>query len=639
MAIIHDILKKYWGYSKFRPLQEEIIQSVLDDKDTLALLPTGGGKSLCFQVPGMAKEGVCLVISPLIALMKDQVYNLNQRGIKAAAIFSGMKSNDIDAVLSSCAFGETKFLYISPERLTTDAFKVNLERINISLLAVDEAHCISQWGYDFRPPYLEIAAVRDRLKNVPIIALTATATLSVVEDIQEKLKFKTPNVLRKSFVRKNLSYVVRQSDFKEKTLLYLLGKVPGTAVVYVRNRKKTKQIADFLKANHISSDFYHAGLNNLERSQKQEDWINNKIRVIVCTNAFGMGIDKPDVRLVVHIDLADSLEAYFQEAGRAGRDEKKAYAVQLVGDSDLDQLQEKIINGYPSLEILKLTYEKLMVFLRVPYHSGANQSFDFDLIDFADVMKMSPIIVHQSLKVLEQQSFFYMSESVSKPSQIMAKADKETLFRFQSQYKELEPMVKFILRTSEGVFEDYVSVEEEQYAPRLKISPSEVIRQLHQLHQFNIFSYQPRKDKPQITLLRDRVRTEHVHFDMAFLAARKTDYETKLLAMQKYIEDIMTCRTRSLVSYFGEVLEKDCGVCDVCIGKKKVGLPINNFGHLIEEIKSVLKVQPMDRNMLFKQLNRKTAEISDTLSYLSDVNNVYTDKDNIIYWREHPNQE
>lgn len=634
MPTIHEILKQYWGFSKFRPLQEEIIQSVLDGKDTLALLPTGGGKSLCFQVPAMAKKGLCLVISPLIALMKDQVYNLNQRGIKAQAIYSGMSTNEIDAILSSCAYGDTKFLYISPERLSTDTFKINLERLNISLLAVDEAHCISQWGYDFRPPYLQIAEVRERLKNVPIIALTATATLNVVTDIQEKLKFKAQNVLRKSFVRSNLSYVVRPSETKEETLRYILGKVPGTAVVYVRNRKRTKECATFLRQHKISADFYHAGLNHQERSQKQEDWIKNKTRVIVCTNAFGMGIDKPDVRLVVHLDLADSLEAYFQEAGRAGRDEQKAYAVQLIGNSDLLQLQEKIEYGYPSLELLKLTYEKLMVFLRVAYDSGEFQSFDFDLTDFSTLLKMSPITAQQCLKVLEQQNLLYLSESVTQPSKVMAKADKETLFRFQTQHKALEPMVKFILRTSEGIFEDYVSIEEEQYAPRMKISPAEVIRQLNQLHQFGIFSYLPRKDKPQITLLRNRVRTEHVHFGVTFLNARKNDYETKLRAIQEYVTDYLTCRTRTLVSYFGENLDKDCMICDVCIGRKKVGLPSNQFSDLIDRIKAQIEQQPMTQEMLLEKLNCKTAELSDVLFYLSDLNLIHLEKDDILHWRK-----
>jgi ATP-dependent DNA helicase RecQ len=511
--------------------------------------------------------------------------------------------------------------------------------MKVNLIAVDEAHCVSQWGYDFRPPYLQIAEVRERLKHVPIIALTATATLNVVDDIQEKLKFKAPNVMRKSFVRSNLSYVVRPSETKEETLLYILGKVPGTAVVYVRNRKRTKECADYLKRNKISADFYHAGLNHQERSQKQEDWIKNKTRVIVCTNAFGMGIDKPNVRLVVHLDLADSLEAYFQEAGRAGRDEKKAYAVQLIGDSDLLQLQEKIEKGYPSLNLLKLTYEKLMVFLRVAYDSGEFQSFDFDLTDFSKLMKMTPILVQQSLKVLEQQSLFYLSESVTKPSQVMAKADKETLFRFQTQNKALEPMVKFILRTSEGIFEDYVSIEEEQFAPRMKISPAEVIRQLQQLHQLGIFSYQPHKDKPQITLLRNRVRTEHVHFDMAFLEARKKDFETKLLAMQEYVEDYMICRTRTLVSYFGENLDKDCMICDVCLGRKKVGLPLNKFGDLIARIKTQLDRKPMTQEMLLETLNCKTAELSNAIFYLSDLNVLQIDRNDKLHWRERPKTE
>ncbi|MBP6733048.1 MAG: ATP-dependent DNA helicase RecQ, partial [Chitinophagales bacterium] len=415
---IHGILKQYWGFDKFRPLQEEIIHSVLDGKDTLALLPTGGGKSVCFQVPAMAMEGVCLVISPLIALMKDQVYNLQLKGIKAVAVYSGLPHRVSEALLDSCVFGQTKFLYISPERLASDDFRERMQRMKICLLAVDEAHCISQWGYDFRPQYTKIAEVREKLTKVPVIALTATATPKVVDDIQDKLLFRKKLVLQQSFVRKNLSFTVRNTENKEQQMLDILTKVKGSAVVYVRNRKRTQDYAKILNRHKLKADFYHAGLQPNERSQRQDDWINNKTRIICCTNAFGMGIDKPDVRTVIHMDLADSLEAYYQEAGRAGRDEQKAYAVQLFANNDLLDLDKNIKEGFPETAFIKDVYEWLCGYLNIAYNDGANKGFDFDLGAFADSVKQNPVKLMSALRILAQQEVLGLSDNQFQLSQV-----------------------------------------------------------------------------------------------------------------------------------------------------------------------------------------------------------------------------
>ena len=622
MQNIHQILKQYWGFDKFRPLQEEIIRSVLEGRDTLALLPTGGGKSICFQVPALAMDGLCLVISPLIALMKDQVYNLNRKGIKAVAIYSGLSSRQIDTLLDNCVYGNIKFLYISPERLASEDFRIRMDKMKISLLAVDEAHCISQWGYDFRPPYLKIAEVREKLKNIPLIALTATATPEVVDDIQEKLLFPAKNVLQKSFVRKNLSYVVRQSMSKEKTMLDILTKVNGTAVVYVRNRKKTKLYSDFLNKHKIKADFYHAGLEPNERSKKQDAWINNKTRVICCTNAFGMGIDKPDVRVVIHMDLAESIEAYFQEAGRAGRDEKKAYAVQLVEPHDILDLDKKIQEGYPSVDFIKEVYESLCVSLRIAYNSGINQNFDFDLGGFSDINKLNPIKVLSALKILEQHELIYVTDSVYSLSQIKGKADKDVIAKFIAENKNQEALVKFILRTSEGIFEDFVSVDEQAIAPRLKITVEETIRQLQLLDKFGIFIYRPRKNKPQIIFLQNRLKKKDVRLDNSFIQKRKTDLEKRLKAVRYYVTDSNYCRTRLLVKYFGETITEDCGICDVCVARKKSGLTAEEFSKIVSGIENELKISPLAIEQLNSKLRLKKEELNTAIDYLSDAGRV-----------------
>lgn len=632
MHNIHQILKKYWGFDTYRSLQEDIIHSVLSGKDTLALLPTGGGKSVCFQVPGIALDGLCLVISPLIALMKDQVANLQKKGIKAAAIFSGLGYRETETLLDNCTYGNYKFLYISPERLATDDFRLRLKNMKISLLVVDEAHCISQWGYDFRPPYLKIAEVREQLPKVPVIALTATATPSVVEDIQTKLLFAQSNVYRKSFIRHNLSYVVRQTINKEQSLLDILTKVPGSAIVYVRNRKRTKSYSDYLNIHGITADYYHAGLSPDERSRKQDNWLNGQKRVICCTNAFGMGIDKPNVRSVVHLDLPDSPEAYFQEAGRGGRDEKKSYAVLLIERADLPTLKEKLHDSYPPLDFIKEVYQQLGSTLRIAYHHGVNESFDFEVGSFSATHQWNPIRVLSALKILEQQEILYMTDGVYSRSQIKVKADKAVLYKFQVEHKSHEPIIKFILRTSEGIFEDYVNFDEQTIASRLKLPLEEVRKQLNTLDQHGIFSYLPRKNKPQIIFLQPRWKREELRLDVDFINARKNDYEQRLKTMENYVTENYTCRTRLLVRYFGEVAASDCGICDVCVARKKSGLQANEFSNIVKLVEDLLRERETAPETLNQQLKLKPENIDTVIDYLLDAGKIKRTEKGTIRW-------
>lgn len=633
MQAIHSILKQYWGFEKFRPLQEEVIQSVLSGKDTLALLPTGGGKSLCFQVPAMAMDGVCLVISPLIALMKDQVFNLQKKGIKAVAVYSGLHAKVSEALLDSCVYGNTRFLYISPERLASDDFKARLGRMKICLLVVDEAHCISQWGYDFRPAYLKIADVRETLKNIPVIALTATATPKVVEDIQAKLLFKSKHVLRKSFVRKNLSFTVRNTENKEQQMLDILNRVQGSAVVYVRNRKRTQDYARLLNRHQLKADYYHAGLQPNERSKRQEDWINNKTRIICCTNAFGMGIDKPDVRVVIHMDLADSLEAYFQEAGRAGRDEQKAYAVQLYNNHDLVDLDKNIEEGFPEISFVKDVYDWLCGYLNIAFNDGVHKGFDFDLGHFAVSVKQNPVRVMSALRILAQQEIIGLSDSQFQVSQVKCICAKPTLFKFQEDHKALEPMVKFILRTSEGVFEDFVNIDEQTIAVRLKLTVDEVVRQLTALHKFSIFYYQPRANKPQVYLLQNRVKKQDLRLDTAFIAARKTDFEKRLKSVRSYVSDNVTCRTRLLVKYFGEGLDEDCGICDTCIARKKNAFAGQEFSDIARAVQNELMQAALNSQQLSDRLKINPARLNEVIDYFLDSGSVMLTEEGKIKWR------
>ena len=561
-----DILKQYWGYDEFRPLQEEIIQSILAKQDTLALMPTGGGKSLCFQVPALCQEGVCLVISPLIALMKDQVYQLQKRGIKAQAIYSGMYYKDIDRIFDNAVYGGVKLLYLSPERLMNDLALERIKRMNVSLIAVDEAHCISQWGYDFRPAYLEVASIRKWLPDAPIMALTATATEEVVVDIQKQLEFKKGKVFQKSFARSNLAYIVLEEENKQQKLLDILRGVKGSGVVYVRNRKGTKDVALFLQSKGIKADFYHAGLNTEQRAHKQEAWIENRTRIIVATNAFGMGIDKPDVRAVVHMDLPDSLEAYFQEAGRGGRDGKKAYAVLLYNEKDRQKLERNYKNSYPPINEIKRVYRALGSYLQLAVGAGVGESFDFDIVAFAKNFNFEIVKTFSSLKILEQAGWIVLSEAIFVPSSVRIIIGKEGLYDYQLRNRALEKIIKLILRTTQGALNNFVNIDESQLSRFLKINRVEFVRGLIKMQSEGILDYRPQKDSPQIFFSHERVGADNLTIDQKRYQFLKTRYLARIQESIAYAEN-KKCRSQKLLSYFGETEAKPCGVCDVCLGR------------------------------------------------------------------------
>ncbi len=569
ISSLNQILKTWWGFDSFRPFQEEIINSVMEGKDTLALLPTGGGKSVCFQVPALAKDGICLVISPLIALMKDQVDALKDKGIKAIYIYSGMNSREIDIALDNAAYGDYKFLYVSPERLETEIFIQRAAKLNVNLIAVDEAHCISQWGYDFRPPYLKIAEIRKFYPNVPVLALSATATPRVEKDICEKLLFgKTSNVFKQSFERKNIVYSVMNEENKPGRLARLLEMVPGSAIVYCGYRRTCKELSDSLRVNGISADYYHAGLTYEERSKKQEQWIKGDLRVIVCTNAFGMGIDKPDVRLVVHHDMPPTLEAYYQETGRAGRDDNRSFAVAFVNSHDIEEIESNTDN-YPTLAFLKKVYQALGNFLSLPEESGAGQSFDFDMTEFSRRYQFALAQAYKALKEIENAGYISLSESVFMPSRLMILVDYNTIYEFQLNHPGYEPLIKTILRSYGGCFEDYVSINENELAKRLNIPGKKVIDSLQQLHKFKMIDYLPLNASPQLTFLMPRLPASNLSFGMALLEDRRKADKEKRKSILNYVTAKDRCRGKILLTYFGEDKENDCGHCDYCITKQE----------------------------------------------------------------------
>lgn len=565
---IYQVLKKYWNFDSFRSLQEEIIQSVLEGKDTLALLPTGGGKSVCFQVPAMVKPGICIVVSPLIALMKDQVENLKAKGIEAVSIVSGMGKREVDIMLDNCVYGQIKFLYVSPERLMSDLVRERIKYMNVNLFAIDEAHCISQWGYDFRPPYLQLAALRDLHPDVPILALTATATENVIEDIQEKLGFKTRNVFRKSFERKNLSYIVATEENKFRKLIAVAKKVKGTGIVYVRNRRATQEIAKLLNREGISSDFYHAGLTTLVRSDKQEAWKKGEIRIIVATNAFGMGIDKADVRFVVHLDLPESLEAYYQEAGRAGRDDKKAFAVLLYNISDKIALEKKFSLSFPSLEEIKQVYHSLGNYFQLAYGAGEGLTLEFDIGDFCSRFKLDAIKTLNALKFLEHDEYLALSESVYLPSRVKINVGSEELYRFQIEYSQYDSFVKILLRSYGGLFEQYSQIRESDLARRTNLSTQQVVKTLEKLEELELLGYLKQTDKPQIHYLKGRLDSPNLFIDTKYIAQRKIIMQKQVDSVIEYAESDK-CRSKLLLEYFDEKQVEKCGVCDVCIEEKR----------------------------------------------------------------------
>lgn len=564
-----EILKKFWGFDAFRPLQEDIISSVLAGKDTLALLPTGGGKSICFQVPALCREGLCLVVTPLIALMTDQVENLKKRGIVAVEMHSGMHAREIEMAFEKCADGRAKFLYLSPERLETRKFREMLREINVSLIAVDEAHCISQWGYDFRPPYLRIAEVRNIFPEVPVLALTATAVPKVVKDIQGKLDFKVQNVFNKSFVRKNLAYVVSREEDKIKKLFRVCNAVQGCGIIYVRNRRLTKEIADLLVYNGISAGYYHAGLEPAMRLSSQHEWMQGRTRIIVATNAFGMGIDKPDVRLVVHLDLPDTLEAYYQEAGRVGRDGEKAYAVMLFNEHDIVNSRHHLELAWPDPETVKQVYQALGNFLQLPVGSGRDVSFDFDFEKFSSTYKLKPVTAFNALKILERDGYLTLNDAWDNPSRIFFICSKEDLYRYQIKNTEADKILRIILRSYSGVFTDFTRISENEIARRSGVDSPKVAELLTGMQRLGFIEYLPHKNSPQLIFNTERLDAGDISLSKTFYLQRKKDAYSKLDSLISYATNNTDCRSRMLVAYFGEKNPNTCGVCDVCLERKR----------------------------------------------------------------------
>ena len=559
-----SILRQYWGYDSFRGIQQDIIESIGSGKDTLGLMPTGGGKSITFQVPALAMDGMCLVITPLIALMKDQVRHLREQNIRALAIYAGMTRSEITQIFDNAIFGDYKFLYVSPERLETEMFRQRLKQMHISMIVVDESHCISQWGYDFRPSYLQIAEIRDFMPEVPVLALTATATPEVVADIQHQLHFRHENVFRMSFERTNLAYVVRQLDDKRGELLHILRSVPGSAIIYVRNRKRSKEVAEMLQHEKVSATFYHAGLEQVVRDMRQRDWQEGKCRVIVATNAFGMGIDKPDVRLVIHVDIPDSIEAYFQEAGRAGRDGKKSYAVLLYNSSDLTTLRRRVAESFPEKDYIREVYEKLQFYFQMAMGDGLGCVKEFKLDDFCVKFKLFPVQADSALRILTQAGYITYTDEQHRASRLMFTLRRDELYKLQHLSEEADRLIQTTLRCYTGLFSDYAYIDEELLALRTYLTHDKVYQIFRHLSQQHIVSYIPAKSTPYIIYVRERVEKDRLVIPSSAYEDRKERLKRRIEAMISYVQNKVTCRSRLLLSYFGEENDHRCGQCDVC---------------------------------------------------------------------------
>lgn len=563
--MIKEILKKYWGYDEFRPMQKEIISAILNGEDTLALMPTGGGKSVCFQVPAMAKEGICLVVSPLIALIKDQIQNLNARGMRALAVYSGMNYHQIDVALDNAIYGDYKFLYVSPERLQTPLFQERVQKMNINFLVVDEAHCISQWGYDFRPSYLEIKEIKKHIGKVPTVALTATATKKVAEDIMRHLEFERPHVISSGFRRPNLSYVVRETDDKYGNILRICRAVQGSGIVYVRERKKTEEIAGFLRGQGIAADFYHAGLSKEMRSIKQDGWKKGEIRAIVATNAFGMGIDKPDVRFVVHYDLPDSIEAYFQEAGRAGRDGLRSYTTLLWNRSDLNRLRQIHNVTYPSVEYIKDIYQKVFIYLQIPYEAGKESVNKFDLAGFARKFSLNAVSAYYAIKYIEQEGYWELTDEIDNPSRITFIVNRDELYKVQLNDVELDTFIKSLLRLYTALFSRLTAIDEEYIAKVTFDSAEGVKDKLKRLSKMRVIKYIPRVRTPLIIMNYERLLESNFYLSPGRYTERKEMFRQRIEAIIGFARNDTVCRSRQLIEYFGQPAGEDCGICDVCI--------------------------------------------------------------------------
>lgn len=612
-----EILKQYWGYDSFRDLQEEIITSIGEGKDTLGLMPTGGGKSITFQVPALAQSGLCIVITPLIALMKDQVQNLRKRGIKALAIYSGMTRQEIVTALENCIFGDYKFLYISPERLDTEIFRIKLRSMKVSMITVDESHCISQWGYDFRPAYLKIAEIRELLPGVPVLALTATATPEVVKDIQSRLNFREENVFRMSFERKNLAYIVRKTDNKTGELLHILKRIDGSAIIYVRNRRRTKEITELLMQEGITADFYHAGLDNAVKDLRQKRWQNGEIRVMVATNAFGMGIDKPDVRIVLHIDLPDSPEAYFQEAGRAGRDGLKAYAVILYAKSDKMTLHKRVADTFPEKEYILQVYEHLQYYYQMAMGDGFQCIREFNLEEFCRKFKYFPVPVDSALKILTQAGYLEYTDEQDNASRILFTIRRDELYKLREMGTEAETLIQTILRSYTGVFTDYAYISEDTLAIRTGLTRQQIYNILVTLTKRRIVDYIPHKKTPYIIYTRERLELRYLHIPASVYEERKARYEARIKAMEEYVTSESVCRSRMLLRYFGEKNEHNCKQCDVCLNRHETDcLPEDSFREMRKQILELLARKSLPPAGIANAIEAEREDISRVIQYL-----------------------
>jgi ATP-dependent DNA helicase RecQ len=629
LSPIHDILQRYWGYTSFRPLQEDIIQTVLEKKDALALLPTGGGKSLCFQVPALAQEGICLVISPLIALMKDQVENLRKRGILSLAIYSGMSRREIAQTLKNAMSGTHKLLYVSPERIETDLFKEFLPGLNVNLIAVDEAHCISQWGYDFRPSYLKIAVIREELPEVPVLALTASATKEVERDICEKLQLNNFKIFRQSYERKNLSYSAFNAEAKPAKLIDIISKVPGTAIVYCRSRKRTIEISQLLQLNGITAHFYHAGLSSEERNNKQQDWINNKVKVMACTNAFGMGIDKPDVRLVIHADTPDCLENYYQEAGRAGRDGKKSYAVLLYNPRDVNELGELHKTRFPSFQEIKHVYEALVNFLQIPSYTGEDMKYNFRFTEFIKNFGLNSRQALYALKALESDGWLVFNEKSFTPSTLSFTTNKNQLYEFQQAYPQYEPILTTLLRTYEGIFDYPVFISENTMARLLRKQEDEVKKELQEITGLRIIRYTPQNEEPQIIFKKHRVAVTDLRINISLYEKRKQVFIERSEKMISYIHSV-SCRSQFINTYFGDATPS-CGICDNCLKEKATSFSKEEFQKISDQLMNSLERSPADPKVLINQFNGATKEKAwQVLQFLQAENKIGVTKNGWI---------
>ena len=609
-----EILKQYWNYDNFRGIQEEIIESIGKGHDTLGLMPTGGGKSITFQVPALAQPGLCLVITPLIALMKDQVRNLRDRGIKALAVYSGMTREEIVVALENCIFGDYKFLYISPERLDTDIFRAKLRNMKINMITVDESHCISQWGYDFRPAYLKISEIRELLPTVPVLALTATATPEVVKDIQTKLGFS--RIFRMSFERKNLAYIVRNTESKQEELLHILNSVSGSAIVYTRNRKRTREVAELLVNNEITATFYHAGLNNDVKDQRQRSWLSGESRVMVATNAFGMGIDKPDVRLVIHVDLPDSPEAYFQEAGRAGRDGQKAYAVLLYAKSDKATLSKRITDTFPDKEYIRKVYEDVNYYFQMAMGDGLGCTFAFNLDEFCRNFKHFPVQADSALKILTRAGYLEYTDEQDNASRILFTIHRDELYKLRETDPETEKLINVILRSYTGLFTDYAYINEDSLAIRSGLTRQRIYEILLMLTRRHILHYIPRKKTPYIIYTRERQEAGRLAITRDIYEERKESYITRIKAMTEYATAEDKCRSRMLLRYFGEKNEHNCGLCDVCLSKHHSGMKLGEFQEMENQIREQLETSPLSAATLLNRINGEREKAERVLSYL-----------------------